>query len=70
MRCKYGRLKHKIGRRVCKKRAIGKSRAGKNYYKGDRVRRGTWSKKRWGSAIKKDRKRYGGKYEKWEKRGK
>lgn len=42
-------------------------RRGKNYYKGDRVRKGKWTKKRWRRAQSSDRKRSGAKYEKWEK---
>jgi hypothetical protein len=45
-----------------------RSRKGKNYYKGDRVKRGGWTKKRWKKAQASDKKRDGSKYEKWEKK--
>jgi hypothetical protein len=40
-----------------------------NTYKGDRIAKGKWSKKRWSYSQKQDKSRFG-KYEKWERKTK
>ena len=45
-------------------------RQGRAFYKGDRVKKGGWTKKRWNKSQSSDAKRYGGKYESWEKKRK
>jgi len=45
-------------------------RVGSNYFKGDRIKRGSWGVKRWARARNIDSKRSGRKYEDWERKSK